>query len=159
VPKRKPLKIRSAGADDIPAMLALERDSATAAHWQPDRYDKVFSEVSPRRVALVIEAEGTGGEVGVQGFLVARSVAGEWEIENIVVDEASRRRGWGRRLLGELIGMIRAEGAETVFLEVRESNFAARAFYRDSGFVESGRRKGYYRHPEEDAVVYRLSVA
>jgi len=36
-------------------MLALERDSATASHWQPDRYDKVFSEVSPRRVALLIE--------------------------------------------------------------------------------------------------------
>ncbi|PYX61551.1 MAG: ribosomal-protein-alanine acetyltransferase [Acidobacteria bacterium] len=140
-------------------MLALERDSATASHWQPDRYDKVFSEVSPRRVALLIEAEGTGGEVGVQGFLVARSVAGEWEIENIVVGEGSRRRGWGRRLLGEFIGMIRAEGGETVFLEVRESNFAARAFYQDSHFVESGRRKGYYSHPEEDAVVYRLSVA
>ncbi len=153
------MKIRPAAAGHIPAMLALERDSATASHWQREQYDTVFREASPRRLALVIEAEGVNGEVGLQGFLVARAVAGEWEIENIVVDEGFRRRGWGKRLLGEFIGMVRAEGAESIFLEVRESNLAARSFYQDSAFVESGRRKGYYSDPQEDAVVYRLSVA
>src|SRR5207245_10384119 len=96
-------------------MLALERDSATASHWQPDRYDKVFSEVSPRRVALLIEAEGTGGEVGVQGFLVARSVAGGWEMRQIVVGEGSRGRGCGRLALGGFMGMIGAGDGEREF--------------------------------------------
>ena len=65
-------------------MLALERHSTSAAHWRPEQYDEVFSEVSPRRLALVTEGEGTDGEAGVQGFLVARAVESEWEIENIV---------------------------------------------------------------------------
>jgi len=54
--------------------------------------------------------------------------------------------------------MVRAEGAESIFLEVRESNLAARSFYQDSAFVESGRRKGYYSDPQEDAVVYRFQL-
>ena len=139
-------------------MLALERDSASAAHWRPEQYDEVFSEVSPRRLALVIEGEGTGGEAGVQGFLVARAVESEWEIENIVVAGKARRRGLGARLLGEFIDRVRAEGAESVFLEVRESNRPARALYGRWAFVESGRRKGYYANPTEDAVAYRLSL-
>lgn len=159
VPKREGLNIRSASAGDIPAMLALERDSATASHWRREQYDTVFREGSPRRLALVIEPEGVGGELGVRGFLVARAVRGEWEIENIVVAEASRRRGGGRRLLGEFISIVRANGLEPIFLEVRESNLAARSFYQDCGFVENGRRKGYYSDPQEDAVVYRLSIA
>jgi len=157
VPKRKALKIRSAVAEDIPAMLTVERDSASAAHWRPEQYDKVFSQLSPRRLALVIEVEGTDGEAAVQGFLVARAVEREWEIENIVVAGRARRRGLGTRLLGEFIDRVRAEGAESVFLEVRESNRPARALYERRAFVESGRRKGYYANPTEDAVAYRLS--
>lgn len=143
-------------------MLALERHSASAAHWRPEQYDKVFSQLNPRRLALVIEVEGTDGEAGVhgfgiQGFLVARAVEREWEIENIVVAGRARRRGLGTRLLGEFIDRVRAEGAESVFLEVRESNRPARALYERWAFVEGGRRNGYYANPTEDAVTYRLS--
>jgi ribosomal-protein-alanine N-acetyltransferase len=48
-----------------------------------------------------------------------------------------------------------AQGAESVFLEVRESNRAARFLYEKWSFVESGRRKQYYQGPQEDAIVYR----
>jgi len=45
-----------------------------------------------------------------------------------------------------------------VFLEVRESNQPARAFYLRQGFEESGRRKFYYANPQEDAILYRLAL-
>ena len=48
------------------------------------------------------------------------------------------------------------EGAAAVFLEVRESNRAARALYEKWAFLESGRRRGYYKDPEEDAILYRI---
>jgi ribosomal-protein-alanine N-acetyltransferase len=50
-------------------------------------------------------------------------------------------------------------GASRVFLEVRQSNTDARAFYATLGFLEVGRRRGYYRDPAEDALVLSRSVS
>ena len=68
----------------------------------------------------------------------------------------ARRRGLGKRLLSEFLDLARARSAEAVFLEVRESNLAARRLYEKCAFLESGRRKDYYRNPKEDSVNYRL---
>jgi ribosomal-protein-alanine acetyltransferase len=146
------MNVRPAKPVDIPAMMRLVHHSATAAHWSREQYDQVFGGDPARRVALVIEEA-----VGMQGFLVARQVAAEWEIENIAVAGAARRRGLGTRLLGQFLDQARSEGATAVFLEVRESNRAARSLYEKWAFTESGRRPRYYAQPEEDAVVYRLS--
>jgi [ribosomal protein S18]-alanine N-acetyltransferase len=146
------LKIRAATAVDIPAMVALERQAATAAHWSLQQYEDAFS-TSPRRSILAIENSAT-----IQGFLVARATAGEWEIENVVVVADARRRGLASELLGTLLDHVRREKAEAIFLEVRESNLAAHALYEKFGFAETGRRKNYYRDPVEDAIVYRLPL-
>jgi [ribosomal protein S18]-alanine N-acetyltransferase len=146
------MRIRPATPADIPAMMRLVSHSATAAHWSREQYDRVFGEGTPRRVALVIEETKN-----LQGFLVAHEVATEWEIENVAVDGAARRRGLGTRLLGEFLKLARAARASAVFLEVRESNRAARLLYEKWSFEESGRRSGYYTQPQEDAIIYRLS--
>lgn len=135
-------------------MMALEKQAVTASHWSHEKYGRLFLENVPQRVALVIE-EGSA----IQGFLVARAVEREWEVENIAVAGVARRRGLGTRLLGEFLDLARERGAESAFLEVRESNRAARALYEKWAFVEAGRRNGYYREPSEDAVVYRLSLS
>jgi [ribosomal protein S18]-alanine N-acetyltransferase len=62
----------------------------------------------------------------------------------------------GTQLLRYLLKEVRQKGAQTVFLEVRESNRAAFALYRKCGFQQSGRRKAYYRQPTEDAILYQL---
>jgi ribosomal-protein-alanine N-acetyltransferase len=146
------MHIRPATSADIPAMMKLVDHSATAAHWSREQYDRIFGAEPPRRLALVIEEA-----VGLQGFLVAHELAAEWEIENIAIAGAARRRGLGTRLLGTFLDHARAQHASAVFLEVRESNHAARLLYEKWAFVESGRRAGYYTQPQEDAIVYRLS--
>ena len=146
------MHLRPATPADIPAMMKLVNHSATAAHWSRDHYDRIFGAEAPRRIALVIEET-----VGLQGFLIAHEIAGEWEIENIAIAGAARRRGLGTRLLGAFLDDARAQHATAVFLEVRESNHAARLLYEKWAFVESGRRPAYYKEPEEDAIVYRLS--
>jgi len=133
--------------------MALERRSAGAAHWSQEQYDWLFADAGPKRLVLVIEEQNRA-----LGFVVARPAAAIWEIENIAVTEQARRRGLGARLLGEFLEHARNHGAEAVFLEVRESNQPARALYEKWAFVESGRRTRYYRDPEEDAIVYRLSL-
>ena len=149
----KLMHIRPATPADTPAMMRLVKHSATAAQWSREQFERVFGDDPPRRVALVIEEA-----VGVQGFLVAHEVAGEWEIENIAIAGSARRRGLGTRLLGAFLDQARAQGASAVLLEVRESNHAARWLYEKWAFVESGRRPSYYTLPQEDAIVYRLSL-
>ena len=134
-------------------MMVLEKHAVTASHWWRGQYEALFS-ATGLRVALVIE-EGTT----IQGFLVARAVEREWEIENIAITGPARRRGLGSRLLGEFLDLVRGRGAESIFLEVRESNRAARSLYEKWAFVEAGRRNRYYHDPEEDAVIYRLTFS
>jgi [ribosomal protein S18]-alanine N-acetyltransferase len=145
------MKIRPATAGDIPALMALEKEAATAAHWSEKQYQADFSNSGPALMALVIEDQGTP-----QGFLVARGVEREWAIENVVVRPSLRRRGLATRLLTEFLGTIRLQNAEAVFLEVRESNAAARKLYESLSFVQTGRRRGYYQNPQEDAILYKL---
>jgi ribosomal-protein-alanine N-acetyltransferase len=143
------LAIRTAFISDLPAMMALEKRAATAAHWSAEQYAALFRD--PGRVALIMQEESE-----LQGFVIARGVGEEWEIENIAIAGPARRRGLGTRLLGDLLDLARAKGAAAIFLEVRESNQAARGLYKKWAFLESGRRPRYYKDPEEDAILYRL---
>jgi [ribosomal protein S18]-alanine N-acetyltransferase len=147
------LNIRNATAADIPILMALEASAITAAHWSGEQYQAIFSQTGACRLALVAEEASQ-----VRGFLIAREVQREWEIENIVVADSMRRRGLGTRLLDGFLNLARAQGAKAVSLEVRESNLAARRLYQKQGFFESGRRKSYYRQPEEDAIAHRLQL-
>jgi len=146
------MNIRTAIPADVPAMLELERRAATAAHWKERDYQRLF-EPGGQRLALVLGEE----EGRICGFVVGRDLGEEWEIENVAVTGPARRRGLGTRLVGELLDQARRHGARSVYLEVRESNRAARGLYEKWAFVESGRRESYYKEPQEDALVYRLS--
>jgi len=144
-------RVRAAIPADLPDLLALDRATPAAAHWSEAEYQRLFTE-DTGHITLVIE------EDYVQGFVVARDLGPEWEIENIAVAEAVRRRGLGERLVRELLSLASGRGAQGVFLEVRESNGPARALYSKMGFVETGRRDSYYTNPEEDALLYKKNV-
>jgi len=60
-------------------------------------------------------------------------------------------------MVGEFINLAKIIGAKAIFLEVRESNRAARALYEKWAFTEEGRRKSYYKDPEEDALILKFS--
>jgi len=142
--------IRSADVGDVRAILEIERQAASAAHWTAEQYRKMVN----GGVVLVAEERGK-----LCGFVCAQAVAGEWEIENVVVGSEWLRRAIATELIGALIQRARQEGAAAILLEVRESNRAARRLYRKQGFAEVGRRRGYYRDPAEDAVLYALRLA
>ena len=95
----------------------------------------------------------------VAGYAVAHHAADEAEILNLGVAPAQRRRGLGRALVVRLMALLADRGVRAVYLEVRESNDAARRLYQQLGFRDVGRRPGYYRRPVEDAVILRTAVA
>lgn len=144
------MHIRPATTADVPAMRRIEAQAPTAAHWSEDEYDRIFAG-DPPRLAIVI------GDT-VQGFLIANQIGPEWELENIAVAAGARRRGLASALLGHFLAVVKQQGGDSVFLEVRASNTAARAFYAKYGFAETGRRRHYYQHPDEDAVLYRRVI-
>lgn len=142
--------------------MELERESATAAHWSRQQYEGMLVTSDPlpaERVVLIAEDETAEAEAEIFGFLVARCVDMEWELENIVVANHMRRRGTGTLLLTELITQARAASGCAIFLEVRESNQDARAFYRKMSFEEAGVRNLYYASPAENALLYRLRLS
>jgi ribosomal-protein-alanine N-acetyltransferase len=150
-----PVVIRSAALNDVPAILAIEQQARGAAHWTAEQYKKLVGS----GVVLVAEqaAEEAAEEAGERcGFVCADAVAGEWEIENMVVAAEFLRRGIANELLRALIQRAENEAASAILLEVRESNLPARRLYEKNGFREVGRRRVYYRDPVEDAILYAL---
>ena len=146
----KAASIRIAISDDIPAILAIEQSTPASAHWTAEQYQARIG----NREACFLVAESQGG---ILGFLCANIVAGEWEIENVVVDETSRRHGLGSQLMRAVIARWQKSGSTVLLLEVRESNVAARALYARHSLHETGRRRAYYRDPDEAAVLYALA--
>jgi [ribosomal protein S18]-alanine N-acetyltransferase len=146
--------VRSAKADDIPQILRLEQSASRAAHWTQTAYQAIFQPNALPHIALV----ATSLERGLCGFIIARIVADECELENIAVDPSEVRQGIGSLLLLELNRIARARGIHRIFLEVRESNSAACRLYEKWGFARDGERSAYYSDPVEKAILYSLRL-
>ena len=81
---------------------------------------------------------------------------GEAHLLNLCIDPEQQRQGIGRRMLHRLLRVARDRQADTMFLEVRASNYPARQLYEAEGFAEIGDRRGYYpaHGGREDALLY-----
>jgi ribosomal-protein-alanine N-acetyltransferase len=142
------LTIRAATESDLAAIHAIELASF-ADPWALTGFRDMI-EHSRARVEAAIDSDGT-----LIGYAVAWYVADEAEIANVAVAPAMRQRGIGSKLLDRILEAAASLGARTVFLEVRESNLAAQRLYASRAFAVAGRRKLYYRRPDEDALIMR----
>jgi [ribosomal protein S18]-alanine N-acetyltransferase len=145
--------LRAGTREDIPRLMELAGTSVAAGQWQAIDYENLFAPKLVQQSCLLV-AENAGA---IGGFLVARGLDGDWEIENIVVTPELRRQGLGTELMRTFLHHTAGIPIKTVHLEVRESNVAARELYRTLGFAHVGRRKSYYSAPAEDAIVLKLS--
>ena len=123
-------------------------------------FDDPWSEAQLRTAldwsgALAFVADDRGDVVG---YVLGRVIVDEGEILSIALSPERRREGIGRQLLDTAIAAMVERGAHSAWLEVRESNSAARQLYQLAGFVATGVRPGYYRHPEEDALILRRDL-
>jgi len=130
---------------DAEALIAIARESPEAASWSVESYLKLSAEDGS--IALIAE---NGAEIS--GFLIGRGVAGQAEVLNLAVRSNVRRRGQGTALLAAAIREFGLQDVRSVYLEVRQSNTTAIAFYEAHGFAKTGIRKAYYRDPGESAI-------
>lgn len=141
---------------DIPAVLAMEQ--AACVHpvhaWTDDNYRSSLRSGYWMRV----RCEADSGRI--VAVCVAMDGVDEIHLLNIAVAREHQGQGIARALLGLLYARCRDRQASLLWLEVRPSNERACALYIREGFVEVGRRKGYYPAPDgrEDALVMRRHI-
>lgn len=94
------------------------------------------------------------------GYSILMITAGEGHLLNLSVVREYQGQGWGRRLLGHVLSLVREHGVINLFLEVRPSNRVARHLYESTGFNEIGMRRAYYpaENGREDAIVMALQL-
>jgi ribosomal-protein-alanine N-acetyltransferase len=141
------IRLRPATAEDVPRLAQLERD-AFPDPWDAAAFRSLLRSATNR--VTVADDDGL-----VVGYTVVVRAADEGELANIAVAPERRGRGVGRRLLADALTRASADAVSAVYLEVRESNAAARHLYESAGFEAIGRRRRYYRSPDEDAVLMR----
>ena len=136
---------------DVAGVAAVERSSYPFP-WS----EGIFRDCL--RVGYLCRVAECDGEIVAYGIVAMG--AGEAHILNLCVNEAMRGRGIGRQMLKLLVERSAEAGMQDVFLEVRPSNLHAIALYQSVGFIEVGRRRGYYQAVEgrEDALVLKLSI-
>ncbi len=143
---------------DLLEVVEIEESSGLSL-WGWDAYRAELDR--PEAIMLVARRKilGRVAASSLCGFIAARIYVGEMHINNIGVRAEERRRGVGSSLLGRALRIGAQYGAGTAILEVRAGNLNAQALYRSHGFVITGRRRGYYKEPSEDAfVMQRQSV-
>lgn len=147
--------IRRAERRDLASIVSIERASFSDP-WTADAFEAALRTEAMRVFVAEAPAAGEGGGVAhVLGYVLALHLGAEGEIANLAVAPEGRRQGVGGVLLDSVIAMLEAGGVRALFLEVRESNRAARRLYESRGFTQIGRRRGYYQRPTEDALVLR----
>lgn len=141
----KQIVIRPMEERDVPAVSRLE-ETAFSMPWSPD----AFLDMVKREDSLYVVA--TVGEEPI-GCCGVTNACGDGDINNVVVDEAWRNKGVGKKMLEVLMEWGKETGIENYTLEVRVSNAPAIHLYEKLGFESAGIRPGFYDKPREDAVI------
>ena len=144
-------RLRRAVPADISRVAEIERDSFSDP-WSAAAFRSALAE---DRMLFVV-AESSAGEL--LGYVVAWATVDEAELANLAVTRTARGEGIGKALVDAALRFGEDRGCVCVYLEVRESNAAARAVYASRGFEQVGRRRRYYREPVEDALLLRAAL-
>ena len=147
------IKIVPMNADHLESLERLER-ICFSRPWSR----KMLAEELENQCAAFLVAEDavTGDVLGYAGLLVA---ADEGYITNVAVRPECRRQGIAGKLLQVFLDFAQGNHLAFLTLEVRASNYDAIALYGSRGFRSVGRRKNYYEHPKEDAIIMTKEFA
>lgn len=141
------LVIRPAGAADLPALEALEREGFTDP-WSR----RLLAEDLHQAGSLVLVATAADEVLGYASY---RRAADEAELLRVAVAPGARSQGVGRRLVEAGLEALSRLGVARCYLEVRPGNLPARALYRRLGFQEIGLRRAYYPDGSDALVLAR----
>lgn len=147
--QREPMSLR-----DLEAIMAIER-SVYPFPWTVGNFRDSLA--AGHDAQLLRAPDGA-----VRAYSVAMAGVDETHLLNLAVASEAQGQGLARALLDALVADARLRGHAKIWLEVRLGNERAHGVYRRYGFVEVGRRRGYYpavAGQREDACVMQLALA
>ena len=136
--------IRPWHENDLPEIEILERQCFSAP-WNLEMLKASF--LLKNFVGFVCEEEGK-----IVGYIGSTYIFEDGEILLVAVDDCYRRKGYAQSLIEKTAMVLKENGVENLFLEVRKSNIPAINRYLKSDFYAIGERKGYYENGE-DAII------
>ena len=134
--------------EDIPTIMIMEKKLFSTT-WEED----MFIEEIEKQYAFVMEIKDK-----IIGYICGWKLLDEVNITNIAVAADFQRKGFGKELVKFLMSKLMDEKCFKFFLELRESNLAAKLLYENMGFRMIGLRKNYYHSPQEDALVMGVNI-
>jgi ribosomal-protein-alanine N-acetyltransferase len=144
-PEVEHITIERMSEDDVDEVVRLER-LCFSDPWSKRNFEE---ELKHRFSIPLVVKSGTK----VVGYTCLWHIEDQMEIANFAISPEFRGKGIGRMMIERVFAEAKGKGCLSVMLSVRESNLAALNLYAKSGFVEVDRRKNYYRHPTEDAII------
>ena len=147
------MNIREMTPCDIDRVMSIE----AIAHTHPWSRQLIEKSVAGKHECWLLE-----NDTNIEGYAIISVAGGQSDLLTIAIDPTQHGKGFGRLLLEHIV--LRAEklGADTLFLEVRESNTSAIKLYEAAGFNELGRRNNYYpavNGGKEDALMMALPLS
>ena len=139
-------------ADHLDEVAELERICFST----PWSRNMLAEELDNALSAFLVALDESGKVVGYAGLQV---VLDEGYITNVAVRPECRRQGIAGKLLQVFLDFAQGYHLAFLTLEVRASNYDAIALYGSRGFRSVGRRKNYYEHPKEDAIIMTKEFA
>ena len=151
--------IRRMTMQDIPEVVEIEKQCFSLPWSEKSFEDSLTREDT---IFLVCETVGDARERValdcVAGYMGLYLSFDEASVTNVAVSPDFRKKGYGEALVTAAKDAAKAAGAESIFLEVRQSNEPARSLYKKLGFEELGIRKKFYEHPVEDAIIMKVGI-
>lgn len=146
------VRIVPMNADHLDEIAELERICFST----PWSRNMLAEELDNACSAFLVALDDSDKVVGYAGLQV---VLDEGYIANVAVRPECRRQGIAGKLLQVFLDFAQANRLAFLTLEVRASNYEAIALYGSRGFRSVGRRKNYYEHPREDAIIMTKEFA
>ncbi len=152
-------RIRPVDTANIGDLIRIANET-NLSHWSAQSYLEEIKNRDSIMLRLV------GGDNETLGFVVGRIIPGsvvekvlEAEIYNIAVTETHQRKGLGQTLFDSFRSECLEKKAANIWLEVRESNSKAIAFYEKNRFESIQTRTHFYENPREHAILMKLELS
>ncbi|MBQ6947429.1 MAG: ribosomal protein S18-alanine N-acetyltransferase [Clostridia bacterium] len=144
------LRIQRMGISEVATIAKMERCGFTTPWREEELKESLSDEVTVFWVALL--------EDKIVGYISRTHSFETMDILTLYVLKEFRRNGIAAKLLAYLEQEARQKGVEKIFLEVRESNTAARKLYENNGYILIHKRARYYNNPTEDALILQKEI-
>lgn len=146
------LKIQSLTRDNLTELLELDKACFNGL-WTMEGYLRELE--SPNSHFFGVFSPFNDSELLGMGCFW--SILEEAHITILAVHPEYHGQGLGKALLYVLLQTAVDLGLERATLEVRDSNQVAISLYQKFGFKTAGKRRGYYKDNNEDALILWLS--